>query len=376
MIETSPFQALISERETGIWRYEQLLPKIEKKHRLTLGEGNTPLVKSRSIGAQLGISSLYFKMESANPTGSYKDRISALGVSRVLEEGKPACVGTSSGNAGSSVAAYAARVGIPYHLLVLERVLETKLKQAMLHGAVIQKIKHFGTSSEVGDKVFQYINKMAEKHNWEVMITAFHYNPFAMEAVKTISFELFEQLGGRIPDAVFAPVGGGGLYTGVYKGFQALKRCGVASAAPAVVCVQSAGCSNIVKAWEQGLDRPAPGDSTSAISGLQVPNPPDGRQVLNALQAGDGWGEAVCDEDVWAWQEKLAVEEGIWCEAASAVSLAGLSRAVQLGRVSPDSTVVCLLTGAGFKDNERTEAMVQKQPSIPLYDIEQLEASL
>lgn len=373
MIHTESLDRWVQHEETGIWRYRRLLPEVSAEHRITLGEGNTPLVQSRAIAQRLGMKSLYFKLEGSNPTGSYKDRISAMGVSKALQEGKPACIGTSSGNAGASVAAYAARAGLPYHLLVLEQVLEAKIKQAMLHGAMIQKVKGFGTSTSVGDKVFAYIKRMAEDNNWQVMITAYLFNATAMEAVKTISYEIYEQLGSRVPDAVFSPVGGGGLYSGVYEGFLGLKRIGAASSSPAVVAVQSEGCSNIVRAWKQGLREPAPGDSTSAISGLQVPNPPDGLRVLDALHSGGGWGESVRDADVWTWQERLAAEEGLWCEPASAVSIAGLSQALADGRIDRDSTVVCLLTGAGFKDNERTETLVRQKTSIPLYDIEELE---
>jgi len=373
MIEA--LEAYKLERESGIWRYLPLLPATDPAHRVTLGEGNTPLVKSRAIAKRLGMSSLYFKLEGANPTGSYKDRISALGVSQALQNGKPACIGTSSGNAGASAAAYAARAGIPYHLLVLEHVLEAKLKQAMLHGALIRRIEGFGVSAEVGDRVFAYIRDRAARNNWEVMITAYRFNPVAMEAVKTIAYELAEQLHGRTPDAVFVPVGGGGLYTGVYRGFQDLLRIGAASSAPAVAGVQAAGCSNIVRAWERGEKRPAPGDSVSSISGLQVPNPPDGEQVLDAFYAGGGWGETVSDEEVWTWQERLAAEEGLWCEPAAAVSVAGLARAVERGAVARDGTVVCLLTGAGYKDNERTDMMLRHALSIELLDIGRLEGS-
>ncbi|MBD2848272.1 pyridoxal-phosphate dependent enzyme, partial [Paenibacillus sp. IB182496] len=213
--------------ESGVWRYAALLPQLDAAHRLTLGEGNTPLVRSRAIARELGLHRLYFKLESANPTGSYKDRISAVGVSAALARGRAALIGTSSGNAGASVAAYAARAGLPYHLLVLEHVAEAKIGQALLHGARIRKIAGFGTSTEVGERVFRYIEAAAQRANWEVMITAFRYNALAMEGVKTIAFELYEQLGGRAPDAVFAPAGGGGLCAGVDRGFAELAARGL-----------------------------------------------------------------------------------------------------------------------------------------------------
>lgn len=363
----------INHDHQGIWKYDTWLPRVSPENRITMGEGNTPLIKSRTIAKQLGISSLYFKLESGNPTGSYKDRISALGVSWALEQNRRGCVGTSSGNAGASTAAYAARAGLPYDLLVLEHILEAKLMQAALHGARIRKVKGFGDSSTVGDQVFSYIEHQAKKKNWEVMITAFHYNSIAMQAVKTISFELFGDLNGHPPDAVIVPVGGGGLCTGILYGYKELKERKIINHAPSVVAVQSDGCANIVRAWEQGKPNPVPGDSTSSISGLQVPNPPDGWRILEAYKNGEGWGESVMDEKTWEWQEKLALEEGILCEPAAAITLSGLEQAVRKGRINKDASVVCILTGAGFKDSDRLRSVLREKPAIPLIEIEQLE---
>ncbi|MDF2659569.1 MAG: thrC 1 [Paenibacillus sp.] len=371
--------AWINSQCRGVWRYDGLLPPIRTEHQITMGEGGTSLVRSRHIAKELGLSDLYFKLESCNPTGSYKDRISAVGVSWALEQGKSGCIGTSSGNAGASAAAYSARAGLPYHLLVLERIVEAKLMQAVIHGANVLRIKGFGDCAEVGDQVFAYIEEEAVRRKLEVMITAFQFNAVAMEGVKTISFELAEDAvitGERLADAIFVPTGGGGLYTGIWKGFKELTEKGLLGHMPKVVAVQSEGCSNIVRAWRQGTGEPAPGDSTSRISGLQVPNPPDGRRVLQALNGGDGFGVSVQDEEVWMWQEKLAAQEGILCEPAAAVSLAGVHQALQNGTLKPDSSVVCIVTGAGYKDNDRLRAFYANKPESPLYDLSELQGLL
>lgn len=360
----------------GIWKYKQFLPPIETGHQVTIGEGNTPLVKSRNIGRELGLKHLYFKMESANPTGSYKDRIAAVGVSWALQQGKSACVGTTSGNAGAAVAAYAARAGLPYHLLVLEHIVEAKLAQVLTFGASVTKIKNFGSSEDVGLKVFRYIEQIAERMNWETMITAFKFNPTAMSGVKTISHELHTDFGGKFPDAVFIPVGGGGLFTGIAKGFKELSGDVERVKSPALVAVQSAGCSNIVDAWRQGKTEPVPGDSTAQISGLQVPNAPDGKDVLQVIGRGGGWGEAVPDPVTWQWQERLAEHEGILCEPAAAISLAGVEQALQAGRIDSDSVVVCIVSGAGYKDAGRIQAMVDKKPLVPTHTIESMIESM
>ncbi|NHN32757.1 threonine synthase [Paenibacillus agricola] len=365
----------ISSHKRGIWRYESMLPHIRPDKQITMGEGGTALVRSQHIAKELGLSSIYFKLESGNPTGSYKDRISAMGVSWALEQGKNGCIGTSSGNAGASAAAYAARAGLPYHLFVLEDIVEAKLMQAVIHEAEIIRIKGFGESAEIGEQVFAFIEQEAAKRNLEVMITAYQFNAVAMEAVKTIAFELAEDFtatGEPMPDAVFVPVGGGGLYTGIWNGFFELMEKGFIGRMPRMAAVQSDGCSNIVRAWQQGSASPLPGDSTCRISGLQVPNPPDGKEVLRALHAGDGFGIEVKDDEVWMWQEKLATQEGILCEPAAAVSLAGLHQALKEKRLQPGSSAVCILTGAGYKDNDRLRAICRSKPEIPMCEISEL----
>ncbi|MFS0821543.1 threonine synthase [Bacillus sp. 1P02SD] len=357
----------------GIWRFQDLLPTVSAHNQITLGEGNTPLVKSQRIAKELGLSSLYFKLESTNPTGSYKDRIAALGISWALENNRSACIGTSSGNAGASVAAYAARAGIPYHLLVLEQMSEAKMTQIVIYGANVTRINGFGESEQVGNLVFEYIEQQAQKKNWELMITAYKYNPIAMEAVQTISFEVFQNLNNQTPDAVFVPVGGGGLFTGIWKGFSTLNERNLSKKVPQLVAVQPSGCSNIVRAWKEDSSIPLGGDSTSEISGLQVPNPPDGSEVLKVLNEQHGWGEMIDDQSTWKWQEKLAIDEGILCEPAAAISLAGVEKALIEGRITTDSEVVCILTGAGFKDSKRLEAMAKKVPEVELIEIENLQ---
>ncbi|KIL40339.1 hypothetical protein SD70_13915 [Gordoniibacillus kamchatkensis] len=223
---------------SGIWKYSRLLPPVAAEHRIYLGEGSTPLIPSVRLGKRLGIGALYFKYEGGNPTGSYKDRIAAMCLSWALARGRKACIGTSSGNAGAATAAYAARAGIPYHLFVLEHMAEAKLAQVLVHRAAVRKIRGFGTEPEIGDEVFSRVFKAAAKHGWEVTVTAYRYNPYAMEGVKTMSFEIFEQLGGEAPTRVFAPAGGGGLYCGLWKGFAELHAFGLSSAVPDMIAVQ------------------------------------------------------------------------------------------------------------------------------------------
>ncbi len=354
----------------GIWKYANRLPGVSPNNRVTMGEGQVPLVKSVSIGAELGIQELYFKLESSNPTGSYKDRIAALGVSLAKEEGKSACIGTTSGNAGASIAAYAARGGLDYHVYVQENIVTSKLEQILVYGAQVYKVRGMGFSSAIGAQVFELVRERARSNSWEPLITAFAYAPYAMEAVKTIAYELHEEIG--TPDAVFVPVGGGGLFAGIHRGFQDLLQTGQVTQLPRMAACQSIGCSNLVKGWEQGIDKPVTGDSTSRISGIQVPSPPDADLVFAGLKESNGIGLSIEDEVTWSWQEQLAVKEGIFCEPAAAISMAGLAQAVQNGQIRPTDRVVCIISGAGYKDSARGSAMVAPRIGLPLHDVEEL----
>lgn len=350
----------------GIWSYADRLPRVSAPNRVTLGEGRVPLVRSERIGAKLGLPELYFKLESLNPTGSYKDRISAMALALAKEQGKTACIGTTSGNAGASVAAYAARAGLPYHVYVQENIVQSKLEQILVHRAHVYKVRGMGFNPAVGSKVFETVRAKAEAKGWEAVITAFAYAPLAMEAVKTIAFEIHEEIG--TPDAVFVPVGGGGLYAGIHRGFRELRDDGQASRLPAVAACQSVGCANLVRAWEQGLERPLAGDSTSLISGIQVPNPPDADLVFAALRENGGFGTALEDADTWRWQEELAVQEGIFCEPAGAIGMAGVARALAEGRIGRDDNVVVIISGAGYKDMQRARVMTEPYANVQLIE--------
>ncbi|MFK7691752.1 pyridoxal-phosphate dependent enzyme [Paenibacillus sp. HJGM_3] len=338
--------------QPGMWKYGKLLPPVPDACKLFLGEGGTPLVKSRNLAKRLNIGELYFKLESVNPTGSYKDRIAAIGVSWAMANRRPACIGTTSGNAGAAFAAYAAVARMPYHLFVLEHMAEAKLAQVLAYNAMVRKVIGFGTDPDVGDRVFRSVLEAGAAHDWEVTVTAIQYNPYAMEGVKTIAFELAEQLPAPATH-VYAPVGGAGLYCGIWKGFHELRERGEIPAQPQMVAVQSAGCSNIVQAYEAGVRLPVPGRSTSSISGLQVPNPPDGALALSIMARGDGSAVAVEDSAIWDAQRLLAEEEGILAEPAAAASLAGLIRECRESGGMPDRSVVCIISGIGFKDGQR-----------------------
>lgn len=317
---------------------------------LSLGEGDTPLVKSRSIGLKAGLDRLWFKLETGNPSGSYKDRFAAAAVSHMLGEEQHTCVATSSGNTGAALAAYCAAAGIRCRIAVVETAPMAKLQQMQAYGADVFRVRGFGLQPEITAKTFDRLRDLGSGAGHAVQISAYQYSPKGMAGVESISFELSEQLDGNV-DHVFCPAGGGGLTLAVARGFAK------SAAQVAVHCVQPEGNNTIAGPLRDGSEKAQATDCTSQISGLQVAGVIDGDEVIQECRPTGGTGYLVSDEEVWGWQRRLAREEGIFCEPAGAVALAGAMKAAANGEIEKDANVVCLVTGSGFKDVASVERM-------------------
>lgn len=330
----------------SIWNYADRLPSPPPaENRLTLGEGGTPLVPSRSIGASLGLRNLFFKLESVNPTGSYKDRFAAAAISHLLAKQNQTrlCLGTSSGNTGAALAAYAAAAGLPCVLAIVDGAPEAKLQQMLAYGARLTRIRGFGTDAAVTREIAGGLLNLASELGTDLQISAFRYAPLGMDGVRTVAWEIDEDLPHGV-DHVFAPAGGGGLALAVARGFES------SGSTPAVHCVQPGGNDTIATPLREGASRARPCECTTAVSGLQVASVIDGHDTLSACRASGGTGYCVDDNSVFEFQKRLAAEEGIFAEPAAAVALAGAAKSVANGELDPASTVVCLVTGSGFKD--------------------------
>ena len=344
---------------SGIWKYHPLLPSVDPAYRVYLGEGNTPLVKSKNIGPALGLANLYFKLETINPSGSYKDRFAAAAVACLRQKGTHVCLATSSGNTGAALAAYCAAAGLPCLVVVVEGTPAGKMKQMQLYGAETLMVKDFGKDQAVTKQVFETLQEIASAHNSTVQVSAYQYAPEGMVGIETIAFELAEGLADQKAQ-VFSPAGGGGLTLAVAKGFVKWKDAHPDFTLPSLHCVQPEGNNTIAGALAAGEVKATPiPQSTTAISGLQVPNVIDGNEVLTMCRALGGTGQVVRDEEVFALQQKLATQEGIYCEPAGAVALAGAVKAVQQGIIPNDEPVICLITGHGFKDPASVERITQ-----------------
>ena len=344
----------------GLWKYGSHLPLHDSRFAVSLGEGNTPLLRSGKLEQEIGVGELYFKIEGSNPTGSYKDRIAAVGLSRLRELGKRAWAATSSGNAGAAMAAYGVRAGIDGYLFTLEKAARAKIAQIMAYGPQIMAVEKLGYDPQTEIDTWANIREVCAANEWMMLVTAHAFSPHAMEGVKTISFEIAEQLKGNVPDVVYVPVGGGGLCAAIWRGFVEWQAAGLVDRVPRIVAVQPSGCGAIHQAWLRGDDDVVPiSQVTSSISGLQLAAPPDGGLVLQALAASDGWSVLIDDDATYAAQAQLAQREGLFVEPASAISVAGVAADRASGRLRGDERVACILTGVGFKDANALQSMVE-----------------
>jgi threonine synthase len=353
----------------SLWRWSDLTTQVPVGARITLGEGETPLLRSRRIGPSAGLRRLLFKVESANPTGSYKDRFAAMAVAHMAGHGQKRCIATSSGNTGAALAAYCAAAGIACEIALVETAPENKLRQMLAYGASLYRVRGFGRDPGVTGRTFAHLRRLAEQPYTALQISAYHYSPVGMTGVQSIAYELAEQAGGRI-DHIFCPAGGGGLTLAVARGFELLVRRKDWDAVPRIECVQPTGNNTIAGPLRAGGDHAQSVLCTSRISGLQVPDVLDGDAVLAACRKSGGTGHLVEDEAVWAAQARLAHEEGIFCEPAGATALAGALQAAGNGEISPEATLVCLVTGSGFKDSLSLERMVADR-TCPMLEFEE-----
>lgn len=332
----------------------------------SLGEGNTPLVKSRNLTRS---GNLFLKMEQLNPTGSFKDRFAALETALMKQAGIKSFIATSSGNTGSALAAFSAKYGLRCLLFVNEIAPESKLNQMLVYGAQIFRVKHFGVTSELSAPIFKRLQDLAEESDSRLVISAYKYSPEGMEGVKTIAYEIVEQLG-EMPRYLFIPVGGGGLLSAIWRGFLDLKNQRLIEKLPQLVAVQPELNDTIVTPLAEKANAAREVTTTTTISGLAVQVDIDASLALNSVQQSGGFGISIRDEEIYKAQRKLSLSEGVFVEPAGATAIAGYLKAVSQKLVSENEKSVCILTGHGLKDNSVFETSPEMRiQNIGLSDI-------
>jgi len=338
-----------------IARYRQYLPVSDKTPIVTLGEGDTPLVAAGNLGAALGVE-LYLKLEGLNPTCSFKDRGMTMALSKVLEEEYRAVICASTGNTSASAAAYAAKAGITAIVVIPEgKIAMGKLAQAVAYGATVISIAgNFDVALD--------IVREASANLPIALVNS--VNPYRIEGQKTGAFEVCDVLGGP-PEYHCIPVGNAGNITSYWKGYREYREAGVTDRLPVMCGFQAAGAAPLVL----GHKVEAPETVATAI---RIGNPARGDEALAAAHDSGGFIDSVTDDEILAAYKLVAATEGVFCEPASAASIAGLKKAREQGRIRAGAVVTCVLTGHGLKDPD-TAVRTAAEPIFtadPLAEIE------
>jgi len=333
-------------RPLSVWRYEELLPLERASLKVSLGEGGTSLHRSIRLAESLGLKRLHVKNEGENPTGSFKDRGMTVGVSKAVEIGAEKVVCASTGNTSASLAAYAAKAGLECIVLIpSQRVALGKLAQSVIYGARVLQIE--GSF----DDALRAVVELARSKMGLYLLNSI--NPYRLEGQKTLAYEVWDQLGGRVPDIIIVPVGNAGNISAIWKGFQDLSQLGFISNLPRMIGIQAEGASPVAEAFRRGLSRidPFPNPETVATA-IRIGSPASWKKALRAVRGSKGLVETVTDGEILEAQKLLARLEGIFVEPASASSIAGLKKLVEVGAVNREEEVICVTTGHGLKDPE------------------------
>lgn len=336
----------MSERTGGVLRrYASYLPLTDATPMITLGEGSTPLVRSRRLVERTGLSALYFKMESQNPTFSFKDRGMVVAVAKAIEEGARALLCASTGNTSASAAAYAAHAGLDAYVMVPHgRVAAGKMAQTVAYGARIVVID--GSF----DDCLRVAQELADRHPLALVNSV---NPYRIAGQKTAAFEIIDDLGDA-PDLLCIPVGNAGNITAYWRGFTEYAEYGRATRHPRMWGFQAAGAAPLVSG------EPVAHPETIA-SAIRIGNPASWHGAIGARDESEGYIGAVTDEEILVAYALLAREEGIFVEPASAASVAGLLKLANEGRSLGGQVAVCVLTGSGLKDPDTASTLRAEQ---------------
>ena len=330
--------------EPSLWRYRPLLPLAADAAVPPLAVGWTPLYDTPRLAEDLGVAGAWVKDDGRNPTGSLKDRASALVTARAMAEGIEVITTASTGNAAAALAGLTASVGMPAAIFVPATAPEAKIAQLLIYGAKVLLVQ--GNY----DAAFELAVQAAERYGWYNRNTGM--NPYTLEGKKTAAFEIAEQLGWNVPDAVIVSVGDGNIISGLYKGFYDLHQLGWIERMPRLIGVQAAGSAACYQAWKAGAD-PAqmqPINAQTVADSIAADLPRDRVKAVRAVKETGGAFVAVPDGDILAGIPKLAQLTGVFAEPAAAATYAGARAALAEGHIQPDERVLLLVTGNGLKD--------------------------
>lgn len=331
----------------SMWSYFDLLPIHSREDVVTLNEGATPLLDAPKLATSHRVARVLLKNETGNPTGSFKDRQVSVGISHARAQGFDTVAVVSSGNVACATAAYAARAGMKAVLFMHGMAAPGKIAQAAAYGATVIKVQSPSAST-----VFDLCIEACREFGWYHLSTSGMHEPFNVEGAKTIAYELYQQTNGALPDWIVAPVGGGGLLGGIWRGLLDLKRLGLINTLPRLAGVQASGCAPLKKAFDNGtsfldsLKDPWPNPKTIA-GGIADDILFDGHTALPAVRTTNGAAIAANDDEIIRAEIALAQSEGILCDPCSACSVAALRH---IPGADKQTSVCCIITGTGIKD--------------------------
>tara|TARA_Y100000588_G_C14262192_1_gene928131 strand:+ start:2317 stop:3501 length:1185 start_codon:yes stop_codon:yes gene_type:complete len=353
--------------ENSMWRYRATLPLGTDVDLVTMGEGGTPLVSSESLGPAAGLGELYFKLESCNPTGSFKDRIASLMVSQFQHEGVTGCIAVTTGNAGSAMAAYCARAGIKLVVGYLATAPPAKRMQMHAYGATVIEVSGIEEAPENLERLFDGCLELCQRRSWPMCWMAHRYNPLTVEAYKTVAYELIDDLG-LVPDYIYVPCANAALFSAIYKGFLEYRDWGRIDRVPRMVPVQPANAAPLLAGYEQGAEDAVRVTARTCVSGAGNAYAPDGVLALRAVRESGGHCAVVTDEQTLDTEVQLGKQEGIFSEPAGALPVAAVLCDVQAGRIPAGSTAACVITGSGFKEPKVVDQMFDTRCHSVRYD--------
>lgn len=333
----------ILQRPRGLWRWHELLPVSDPSFELTLGEGDSPLLRTDRLGKKIGLQNLYIKDESTNATGSFKARGLAVAVSKAIELGVKEFVIPTAGNAGGALAAYSARAGVKAHVFMSTDTPLANKVEVEKAGADLHLVN--GLISDAAREA----STLARENGWLDMST--FKEPYRVEGKKTMGLELAESFSWELPDVIIYPTGGGTGLVGMWKAFAELESLGwIGARRPRMVTVQAAGCAPVVRAFSSGAERTEPWQGAYTIaSGLRVPNVFADRLILRALRESRGTAISVSDGTILKAQKEIATTEGIFTAPEGAATFAAAKTLFDQGWIQENEHVVLFNTGSGLK---------------------------
>lgn len=351
----------LAHRKPDLWRYRELLPLVEEKNKVTLGEGMTPLLELNKLGKKLGVE-LYLKDEGIIPSGTFKSRGAAVGVSRAKELGVKALAMPTNGNAGASWSIYCAKADIDAYIVMPVDAPSITRNECAIAGAKLFLVN--GLISDAG----KIVGRAVAKNGW--MDASTLKEPYRIEGKKTMGLEIAEQMNWEVPDVILYPTGGGVGLIGIYKALQELQEIGwIGEKMPRLVAVQAAGCAPIVKAWEEGKPASEFWNNASTVAfGITVPKALGDFLVLDAIYKTNGCAIAVDDKELLQDLAELAREEGLFICPEGAANYTAAKMLCQSGWIKPGEKVVLLNTGTGLKYPDTVKVAVpvlQPNEDIP-----------